>query len=136
MKAHDLVEVVMTEGSAFDGKMAKLALVGLAHGRKLPYAIAIDFDGTLHDGAYPEIGESYDRVIEKAKLAQAAGCRLILWTCREGELLSEAVNWCALQHGLDFDAINDSLPSWKEYYQNDPRKIGYDELWDDKAVNV
>lgn len=38
--------------------------------------------------------------------------------------------------GLQFDAINDSLPEWKEHFGTSPRKIGADEYWDDKAKVV
>lgn len=38
--------------------------------------------------------------------------------------------------GLHFDAVNDSLPSWKKFYGNDTRKVGATEYWDDKAYRV
>ena len=63
------------------------------------------------------------------------GAGLILWTCREGKLLDDALAACE-RWGLRFDAVNDSLPSWKEFYGNDTRKVGADEYWDDKAVPV
>lgn len=101
---------------------------------ELRRAIAIDFDGCLCTNAYPEIGEPNWHVINQAKAEQQAGAGLILWTCREGQLLDEAVAWC-VRLGLNFDAINESLPDWIEAFQNRPRKIGASEYWDDKAVN-
>ncbi len=97
-------------------------------------AIAIDFDGTLCVNAYPEIGEPIHRVIEKAKKRKAEGAGLILWTCREGERLQNAIDWCK-QQGLEFDAVNESLPEWLEMFGTAPRKIGATEYWDDRAVN-
>lgn len=67
-------------------------------------AIAIDFDGCLCVDAYPDIGAPNLAVIAKAKERQAAGAGLILWTCREGKLLEDAVAACA-EWGLRFDAI-------------------------------
>lgn len=96
-------------------------------------AIAIDFDGCLCDSVYPEIGEPNWDVINAAKAKQEQGAGLILWTCREGELLKQAIDACA-SWGLHFDAVNDNLPDWKEAYQNDPRKVGATEYWDDRAV--
>ena len=32
-----------------------------------------------------------------------------LWTCRAGEALSKAVEWCR-EHDLEVDAVNDNLP--------------------------
>lgn len=96
-------------------------------------AIAIDFDGCLCSNVYPEIGAPNWGVIERAKREQRAGAGLILWTCREGKLLDEAVNACAMW-GLAFDAVNESLPDWIEAFGNRPRKVGASEYWDDRAV--
>lgn len=96
-------------------------------------AIAIDFDGCLCDNAYPAIGAPHWGVIARAKMEQEAGAGLILWTCREGQLLQEAVAACE-SWGLHFDAINESLPSWIAAFNNAPRKVGTSEYWDDRAV--
>lgn len=96
-------------------------------------AIAIDFDGCLCDNAYPAIGAPHWGVIARAKMEQEAGAGLILWTCREGQLLQEAVAACE-SWGLHFDAINESLPSWIAAFNNAPRKVGAGEYWDDRAV--
>lgn len=72
-------------------------------------AIAIDFDGCICTNAFPNIGAPNRSVIDKAIAEQAAGAGLILWTCREGELLQQALDACA-QWGLHFDAVNESPP--------------------------
>ncbi|WP_281513145.1 hypothetical protein [Bacteroides acidifaciens] len=96
-------------------------------------AIAIDFDGCLCSNAYPAIGEPNWDVIERAKKEQSSGAGLILWTCREGQPLEDAVNACK-RWGLIFDAVNESLSDWIEAFGNHPRKVGASEYWDDKAV--
>lgn len=85
--------------------------------------------------AYPDIGAPNWEIIVAAAAEQIAGAGLILWTCREGELLENALEACA-RWGLHFDAVNDSLPSWKKFYGNDTRKVGATEYWDDKAYRV
>lgn len=97
--------------------------------------IAVDFDGTLCENKFPEIGNENKTVISELLLAQSEGAKVILWTCREGELLTKALRWC-YDRGLEFDAVNDSLPKWKEHFGNSPRKIGATEYWDDRAVCV
>ena len=97
--------------------------------------IAVDFDGCLCDNAYPHIGAPNWRVIEAALKERADGAALILWTCREGDMLQQALDACK-GWGLEFDAVNDSLHKWKETWKNDPRKIGATEYWDDKAVRM
>lgn len=96
-------------------------------------AIAIDFDGCLCVNKYPAIGAPNWAVIERAKREQELGAGLILWTCREGELLENAVR-AAARWGLHFDAINESLPEWISAWGNSPRKVGATEYWDDRAV--
>lgn len=98
-------------------------------------AIAIDFDGCICTNAFPNIGAPNRSVIDKAIAEQAAGADLILWTCREGELLQQALDACA-QWGLHFDAVNESLPSWIAAFGTRPRKVGASEYWDDRAVVV
>ena len=98
-------------------------------------AIAIDFDGCLCTNAYPEIGEPNWPVIRRALAEQKAGTGLILWTCREGNLLQEAVTACE-GWDLAFDAVNESLPDWIEEFGTRPRKVGASEYWDDKAVQM
>lgn len=96
-------------------------------------AIAIDFDGCICQSKYPEIGEPNWHVIEEAKKEQATGAGLILWTCRAGKELDAAIAACK-EWGLNFDAVNQSLPEWIEAWGSDSRKVGADEYWDDKAV--
>lgn len=99
-------------------------------------AIAIDFDGCLcKPGAWPGIGAPNWRVIEAALKERADGAALILWTCRGGEMLQQALDACK-GWGLEFDAVNESLPEWRERYGNDPRKIGASEYWDDRARSM
>lgn len=97
--------------------------------------IAVDFDGTLCDEAWPGIGKPHWPIIHELTRRKAAGDRIILWTNREGKLLDEAVSWC-LNHGIKFDAINSNIPERIEQYGDDPRKLSADEYWDDRAVLV
>ena len=96
-------------------------------------AIAIDFDGCLCTDAFPAIGQPNWDVINRAKVEQRAGAGLILWTCREDQLLLDAVVACE-GWGLTFDAVNESLPDWIEAFKTQPRKVGATEYWDDKSV--
>ena len=98
-------------------------------------AIAIDFDGCICTDAFPFIGKPNWPVIELAKRERESGAGLILWTCREGPLLQMAVEACR-RWGLEFDAINESLPDWIEEFGNRPRKVGASEYWDDRAVQM
>ncbi|MCR4739743.1 MAG: hypothetical protein K5886_05725 [Lachnospiraceae bacterium] len=95
--------------------------------------IAVDFDGTLCQDAYPGIGMPDLKLIYALKELRASGKKLILWTCRNGLRLSEAVEWCS-GHGLFFDAVNENLPEILEKYGSDSRKITADIYIDDRSV--
>lgn len=94
---------------------------------------AFDFDGTLCKEAFPEIGAPNKRMIRLAKRCKRNGDRIILWTCRSGRHLEEAVTWCREQ-GIEFDAVNQNLPEILELFGSDSRKITADYYIDDKML--
>ena len=96
---------------------------------------AIDFDGTLSMGTWPEVGPANTELFNFLKEKQRNGDKLILWTCRAGEPLDKAVDFCK-EHGLIFDAINDNLPETIEKYGSNSRKITCDVYLDDKACHA
>lgn len=100
-----------------------------------PRIIAVDFDGCLCRNDFPNIGEPNLDTIAELQELQKQGNWLILWTCRRGQALEEAVAWCA-KHQLYFDAVNENMPSVIRDFGADTRKIFADEYWDDKAVRV
>lgn len=95
--------------------------------------IAVDFDGTLCEDRYPSIGEPYYGRIRMLKHFKRAGCKIILWTCRNGQDLDDAVDWCRLR-GIEFDAVNENLPETKEKWGGDTRKVYCDLYIDDKNL--
>lgn len=101
--------------------------------KSLPYIIAVDFDGTLCENAYPEIGSPKKGVIDTVKEYQSYGWKTILWTCRNGEDLVKAVEWCKKQ-GLVFDSVNENLPEVEALFGGWTRKIFANAYIDDRNV--
>lgn len=97
--------------------------------------IAVDFDGTLCEAEWPGIGAPIWPMINYIKMRQHEGARLILWTCRRGDSLRDAVDW-AHEHGLDFEAVNENLPDMIQFFDGDSRKVFAHEYIDDRAFNV
>ena len=96
--------------------------------------IAVDFDGTIVEHRYPEIGEEVPFATETLRMLRNDGHRLILWSVREGKLLTDAVEWCR-QHGVEFYAVNHDYPEEKN--ENNPyfsRKLKVDVFIDDRNV--
>ena len=71
--------------------------------------IAVDFDGTIVEHKYPEIGREIPFATATLKRLQEEGHRLILWSVREGELLDDAIRFCA-ERGVEFFAVNSNFP--------------------------
>lgn len=57
--------------------------------------IAVDFDGTVVDHRYPDIGPEVPGAVEGLRKLVDASHVLILWTMRSGESLYDAVRWYA-----------------------------------------
>ena len=94
--------------------------------------IAVDFDGTLCENRWPKIGKPNMELIEYLIEEQRIGSRVILWTCRSGSELHEAILWCE-RHGLRFDGVNCNMPDAIDMFGgSDPRKIFAHEYIDDR----
>lgn len=94
--------------------------------------IAIDFDGTLVENAYPKIGKPVIFAFDTLKMLQNEGHRLILWSYRHGSELEEAVTFCKEQ-GVTFYAVNKSFPE-EVYDGSQSRKILADIYIDDRNI--
>ncbi|MEP1488701.1 MAG: hydrolase [Algibacter sp.] len=94
--------------------------------------LAVDFDGTIVDDAYPKIGKPKIFAFETLKKLQEDGYRLILWTYRCGSKLDEAVKFCE-DKGIVFYAINNSFAD-EEYTNDVSRKIHADLFIDDRNI--
>lgn len=94
--------------------------------------IAIDFDATIVEHEYPEIGKQIRFAFATIKELEKKGHRLILWTYREGKLLDEAVNYCK-ENGISFYAINANFPGETTENQHS-RKINANIFIDDRNI--
>lgn len=80
-----------------------------------PFTIALDFDGTLVEHQFPDIGPEVPEAFDWLRRYRAAGARLILWTMRSdgrcgagkanGPVLTEAVEFCRAR-GVEFWGVN------------------------------
>lgn len=101
---------------------------------KLPYIIAVDFDGTLVEDRFPNIGRPIWKTIGEIQNRQSNGAKIILWTCRDHENLKEAIEYCENNLHIVFDAVNTNIEETKNMFDNDTRKVYANEYWDDKCA--
>lgn len=95
--------------------------------------IAVDFDGTIVEHEFPQIGKEKIFAIDTLLKLQEDGHRLILWTYRHGKYLEEAVMYCQ-KRGLEFYAVNASYPE-EDFDPNEAsRKLNADLFIDDRNI--
>lgn len=96
--------------------------------------IAVDFDGTIVQDRYPEIGRELPFATQTLKMLQRDGHYLILWTVRQGRTLEEALEWCR-ERGVEFYAVNKDFPEEDESKNSSySRKIKADIFIDDRNI--
>jgi hydroxymethylpyrimidine pyrophosphatase-like HAD family hydrolase len=94
--------------------------------------IAVDFDGTIVEHKYPQIGREIIFATDTLKALHKKGHQIILWTVRTGPLLDEAVAFCE-ERGVEFYAVNKSYPE-EVYDEAISRKINADIFIDDRNL--
>jgi hydroxymethylpyrimidine pyrophosphatase-like HAD family hydrolase len=95
--------------------------------------IAVDFDGTIVEHKYPEIGKTLLFAFETLKKLQEQQHQLILWTYRSGKELDDAVEFCR-KNGIEFYAVNKNYPEEVFDEKTVSRKIMADYYIDDRNI--
>jgi hypothetical protein len=97
--------------------------------------VAVDFDNTIVNSNYPQIGEPKPMAVTALKLFNYIGIRTVIWTCRSN--LEPIKTWLDV-YDIEVDAINsnDALTEdeWEKYNYKESRKILYDVLIDDRNL--
>lgn len=90
--------------------------------------IAVDFDGTLQINETANVG-----LIQRLKRAQKQGDIVILWTCREGKRLADALLFLQ-SYNFKPNYVNSNCPEAIIRTKCDSRKIFADVYIDDKSA--
>ena len=95
---------------------------------------AIDFDGTIaSEKLFPIVGSPIQYAKESLNFIKKLGGTIILWTCRCDQALESALEYLD-KNNIKYDYVNENSVVMKDYYGNDPRKVGADIYIDDKAI--
>jgi len=70
--------------------------------------IAIDFDGTIVEHAYPNIGELKPNVKKTINKWYDAGHKIIIWSCRDTNTKEEAEDFLNI-NGIKFHTFNENV---------------------------
>ena len=100
--------------------------------------LAIDFDGTLVEHKYPDLGREVPGAFRWLKEFKDAGAILALWTMRSdasdygrnAPALKQAVEFC-FAHGIEFDFVN--LDEDQKFWTHSPKLLASYYI-DDRAI--
>lgn len=95
--------------------------------------VAVDFDGTISRGTYPAIDGEQPYAGEVLRTLHQQGHYIIIWTCRCGDRLLDAINWL-VAHQIPFDRVNDHNPDNVAKYGEGGKKIYAHCYIDDKNI--
>lgn len=95
--------------------------------------LAVDFDGTIARSDFPEILGQQPYAGEALRELHEDGHYIIIWTCRGGKNLLDAINWL-LEHNIPFDRVNDHSPENMQQYGKGSGKIYADVYIDDRNL--
>jgi len=94
--------------------------------------IAIDFDGTIVDDQFPEIGKLIPGAKENINKLYSEGYEIIIWSCRNGINKAKAIEWL-VKNGIKFHRFNESsYHNLKEHDFKDTRKVFANMYIDDR----
>ena len=95
--------------------------------------LVIDFDGTIVDDEYPNIGiiKPNAKLVINRKFDN--GHKIVIGSCRTGVMADRAFNFL-LMSGIKFHTFNENLPEVIELYGTDTRKMSGDVYIDDKNL--
>lgn len=69
--------------------------------------VAVDFDGTIVEHMYPDIGPEVPGALDALREIQGRMHDIILWTMRSGDRLDEAVSFLR-KNGIELFGINEN----------------------------
>lgn len=99
------------------------------------FYLAIDFDGTCVSDAYPDVGRDIGAA-PYLKQAADAGASILLWTCRSGKPLREAVQWFA-DNDIPLYGCNHNPEQYNWNYPDEPSPKAFAHIYvDDRAFGV
>ena len=100
---------------------------------KTHLVIAIDFDGTIVDLAFPKVGAIKQDAAKYINMLYDEGHEIVINTCRAGKYEGDAEAMLK-EHGIQYHYINCNMPWMIEFYSQDCRKISADLYIDDKCL--
>lgn len=97
--------------------------------------LGVDFDGTIVEEAFPNIGAIKEQTVNLMYRAMAKGHLVIVWTARSGQAERDAYAFLK-DNEIPFDYMNENPEDPYAIRGEQGRKIFCDYYLDDRAVHV
>lgn len=101
--------------------------------RTRPWVLAIDFDGTICDESFPEIGNLKPNADKYINRLHDEGFHIVINTCRSGRYEGMAHQFLK-ELGVRYHFMNCNMPYMIDEYGQDCRKISADIYIDNKSL--
>lgn len=95
--------------------------------------LAIDFDGTIAERAWPDVGPLIENADVYIRKLYEEGHVILINTCRTGKYEGYAEDFLN-KHNIPYHYINSNDPELIELFKQDCRKISADLYIDDKCL--
>ena len=102
--------------------------------------ISIDFDGTIVDFAYPNVGKPKPNVVAVIQRLRSEGHKILIFTCRTSKKDIDAAKDMLDTYCIPYDGINENVPNaifpaypkiHAHLYIDDRQLGGIPEDWED-----
>lgn len=128
----DILEELKKRPSRIAGTTLEKKIAKDQDKRPRPKIYAIDFDGTIVEDDFPDIGSLKEDAKSFINKVREKGDKWILWTVRTKEHLIDALRFLD-ENNLLPDTVNTNVPEAIEFLGEDSRKIYADYYIDDKS---
>jgi len=93
---------------------------------------AVDFDGTIVENRYPEVGKTRPNAKEGMQFLRDQGFSIVIWTCRDQDGQREAREFLDAR-GIPYDYVNENDPRVKSFIPVPPYPKVYASLYIDDS---
>jgi hydroxymethylpyrimidine pyrophosphatase-like HAD family hydrolase len=97
--------------------------------------LGIDFDGTIVEEAFPNIGAIKPRTVELMEKAMWAGHLIVVWTARSGQAEIDAINFLK-ENKIPYHYVNENPEDPYAIKGEQGRKIFCDYYLDDRGIHI
>jgi len=97
--------------------------------------IAIDFDGTIAEDSFPELGAIKPYAAQVIKKVADHGGQIAIWTCRAGVYVNQ-IKELLNEYGIPYHTFNEPFPEQLAMFPDNSRKIFADVYIDDRSLHA